>query len=272
MKDRPGFKILDGFRQSLSKPAHQHAALAPRISHDRSQSCACPLHEQGGSSLATALAASEQRLSDLLHDRSRIGRELHESVLQALYAIRLTIEQGPGLCEGVPQAAPCSRDLATDQLHSLIQDIRRMILTVESDCVDPFRLVTELQALAQTVERVSQVRIRVEIDRAAEEILTGEEARELVTIAREALSNCVHHAQATRIVIALRPIGSRVRLTIRDNGSGFDVEQRRLKGLGFSQMDARVRKIGGRLEIQSTVGRGTCISADIYPEPILTTI
>jgi signal transduction histidine kinase len=147
-----------------------------------------------------------------------------------------------------------------------------MILNVESDCVDPFRLVSELQALAQTVERVSQVRIRMEIDQAAEEILTGEEARELVTIAREALKNCVHHAQATRIVIALRPIGSRVRLTIRDNGSGFDVDQRRPKGLGFSQMEARVRKIGGRLEIQSTVGRGTCISADIYPEPILTTI
>jgi signal transduction histidine kinase len=174
--------------------------------------------------------------------------------------------------EGVPQAVSCSHDLATDQLHSLIQDIRRMILNVESDCVDPFRLVSELQALAQTVERVSQVRIRVEIDRAAEEILTGEEARELVTIAREALNNCVHHAQATRIVIALRPIGSRVRLTIRDNGSGFDLDQRRPKGLGFSQMEARVRKIGGRLEIQSTVGHGTCITADIYPEPILTTI
>ncbi|THJ12142.1 MAG: hypothetical protein CAF43_005685 [Nitrospira sp. CG24C] len=272
MKDRRGFQILDGFRQSLSKQAHQHAVLAPRPSSDRNQSCACPLHEQVGSSLATALAASERRLSDLLHDRSRIGRELHESVLQALYAIRLTIEQAPGMREGVPQAVPCSRDLATDQLHSLIRDIRRMILNVESDCVDPFRLVSELQALAQTVERVSQVRIRVDIDRAAEEILTGEEARELVTIAREALNNCVHHAQATRVVIALRPIGSRVRLTIRDNGSGFDIDQRRPKGLGFSQMEARVRKIGGRLEIQSTVGRGTCISADIYPEPILTTI
>jgi signal transduction histidine kinase len=272
MKDRRGFQILDGFRQSLSKSAHQHTVLAPRISHDRNQSCACPLHQQVGNSLATALAASEQRLSDLLHDRSRIGRELHESVLQALYAIRLTIEQTPGMREGVPQAVPCSRDLASDQLHSLIQDIRRMILAVESDCVDPFRLVSELQALAQTVERVSQIRIRVEIDRAAEEILTGEEARELVTITREALKNCVHHAQATQIVIALRRISSRVRLTIRDNGSGFDVEHGSPKGIGFTHMEDRVRKIGGRLEIQSRVGRGTCITADVYPEPILTTI
>jgi len=272
MKDRRGFQILDGFRQSLSKPVHQHAVLAPRISQDRNQSCACPLHGQIGSSLATALAASEQRLSDLLHDRSRIGRELHESVLQALYAIKLTIEQTPGIREGVPQAVPFSRDLATDQLHSLIQDIRRMIMNVESDCVDPFRLVSELQALAQTVERVSQVRIRVEIDQAAEEILTGEEARELLTVAREALNNCVHHAQATRIVIALRPIGSRVRLTVRDDGAGFDADLRWAKGLRFSQMEERVRRIGGRLEIQSTVGRGTCITADIYLRPILTTI
>ena len=272
MKDRRGFQILDGFRQSLSKPAHQHAVLAPKISHDRNQSCAYPLHEQIGSSLTTALAASEQRLSDLLHDRSRIGRELHESVLQALYAISLTLGQAPRLRRGATQVVACSHEQATNQLHTLIQDIRRMILRVESDNIVPFRLVSELQALAQTVERVSQARIRVDIDRAAEEILTGEEARELVTIAREALNNCVHHAQATRIVIALRPIGSRVRLTIRDNGSGFDVEQRRAKGLGFSQMEARARKIGGRLDIQSTVGQGACITADIYLQPILTTI
>jgi signal transduction histidine kinase len=147
-----------------------------------------------------------------------------------------------------------------------------MILSVESDCVDPFRLISELQGLAQTVERVSDLRIRVGVDPAAEEILTGEEARELVTITREALSNCVRHARATRIVIALRHIGSRVQLSICDNGSGFDVEHGPAKGIGFAHMEDRVRKIGGRLKIQSKVGRGTCITADVYLEPILTTI
>jgi signal transduction histidine kinase len=211
-------------------------------------------------------------LSALLHDRSRIGRELHDTVLQALYAIELSLAQSLGLRREAPQAGPSARDRAADQLHTLIQDIRRMILSVESDRVDPFRLVSELQALAQTVERVSQIRIRVGVDPAAEEILTGEEARELVTIAREALSNCVRHARATRIVIALRRIGSRVQLSICDNGSGFDVEQGTAKGIGFAQMEARVRKIGGRLNIQSTIGRGTCIIAHVYLEPILTTV
>ncbi len=272
MKDRRGFQILDGFRQSPGKPAQQRASRAQGIPYDTAGPLPCLLCEQVGSNLASALKASEQRLSALLHDRSRLGRELHDSVLQALYAIGLSLAQNPGLRKGTPSAVPHSHGQATDQLNKLIQDIRRMILSMESDSVDSFRLISELQVLAKTFERVSELRICVEVDPAAEEILTGEEARELVTITREALSNCVRHAHATRIVIALRQIGSRVRLSIRDNGSGFDVEHEQAKGIGFAHMEDRVRKIGGRLDIQSTVGRGTCISADVYLEPILTTI
>jgi two-component system, NarL family, sensor histidine kinase DevS len=272
MKDRREFQIIDGFRQSPGKSAQQHASLTKGIPYDAAESFSCLQSEQVGSSLASALKASEQRLSTLLYDRSRIGRELHDSVLQALYTIGLSLAQSPGLGREASQAVPRSRDRVADQLHTLIQDIRRMIVSVESDCVDPFRLVSELQALAQTVERVSEVRIRVVVDPAAEEILTGEEARELVTITREALSNCVRYARATRIEITLRRIGSRVQLSICDNGSGFDIEQGTAKSIGFAQMETRVRKIGGRLNIQSTMGRGTCIIAHVYLKPILTTV
>jgi signal transduction histidine kinase len=272
MKDLREFQIIDGFRQSPGKPAQQRASLAQGTPHDTTESVPCLLSEKVGSSLASVLKVSERRLSALLLDRSRIGRELHDSVLQALYAIGLSLAQSPELRRGAPPALPHSHGQATDQLNKLIQDIRQMILSVESDSVDPFRLVSELQALTETFERVSELRIRVEVDPVAEEILTGEEARELVTITREALSNCVRHARATRIVIALRKIGSRVRLRICDNGSGFDVEHGQAKGIGFAHMEDRVRKIGGRLDIQSTVGRGTCITADVYLEPILTTI
>lgn len=272
MKDRREFQIIDGFRQSSDKPAQPRGPFAPGSPHDIAASALCLLRKQAGNSLAEALTASEQRLSALLHDRSRIGRELHDSVLQALYAIRLSLAHTPELRTSASPALPRSRDQATDQLNKLIQAIRRLILNVESDNIDPFRLVSELQALAQTTEQVNALRIGVEVDPVAEEILTGEEARELITITREALANCVRHAHATHIVIALRRIGSRVRLSIRDNGSGFDVEDKQAKGIGFAQMEHRVRKIGGRLDIQSTVGRGTCITADVYLEPILTMI
>jgi two-component system, NarL family, sensor kinase len=272
MKDRRGLQLLDGFRQASGKPAQQHGSLAQATPYNTAGSLPLLRREEIGSSLASALKASEQRLNDLLHDRSRIGRELHDSVLQALYAIVVTLAQSPALRKGAPQDLPNPPGHASDQLNSLIRDIRRMIVSVESDSVDPYRLVYELQALAQTCEKVSGLRIRVAVAPAAEEILTGEEARELVAIAREALSNCVRHARATQIIIALRHIGSRVRLRICDNGSGFEVTHEPAKGIGFAQMEDRVRKIGGRLNIQSTVGRGTCITADVYLEPVLTTI
>lgn len=272
MKDRRGLQIIDGFRHTSGKQANQRVMCAHRISIDGEASMACLLRGQIGSSLVSGLQASEQRLSALLHDRSRIGRELHESVLQALYSIRLTLEQTSGLHHAPPQEGPRTQHQAADQLDTLIQDIQRMILSVESDPVDSFRLVSELQALAQAIEEVSEVQIRVGIDPAAEEILTGEEARELVTITREALSNCVRHAHATRVVIALRHLGSRVQLSIRDNGSGFDSGLGPVKGIGFARMEERIRKIAGRLNIQSKVGRGTCITACVYLEPILTTV
>jgi len=272
MKDRRGFQIFDGFLQSHGTRTQQRASFAQGIPYGTTESYSRLLSEQVRSSLAAALKASERRLSALLHDRSRIGRELHDSVLQALYAIGLSLAQSLELRRSEPPSLLRSQGQATDQLSKLIQVIRRMILSVESDSVDPFRLVSELQALAQTVERVSEVRIRVGVDPAAEEILTGEEARELVTITREALNNCVRHACATRIVISLRHIGPRVQLSICDNGSGFDVEHGSAKGIGFAHMKDRVRKIGGRLDIQSTVGRGTCIIAHVYLEPILTTV
>jgi two-component system, NarL family, sensor kinase len=269
MKDRRGLQILEGFRSSSGQMQHQRAMSAHGMQTGGKASVICLLKEEIESSLVSGLQASEQRLSALLHDRSRIGRELHDSVLQALYAIRLTLEQTSGLHQGAPRAEPRTHNQAEDQLNTVIEDIQRMIASVESDPADPFRLVSELQDLAKAIEELSEVRIRLEIEPTAEEILTSEEAHELIAIAKETLSNCVRHAHATRVVIALRHVGTRVQLSIRDNGSGFDVELGRDKGPGFSRMEERIRKIGGRLNVQSTVGRGTCLTVDVYLEPIL---
>ncbi len=270
MKDRRGLRVINGFRQDCGGRAQQRDDLNLDASFPSNQPLPCLQHEQIENNIASALKASEQRLSDLLHDRSRIGRELHDSVLQALYAIGMSLARARQLQKGMPPTAlPC--DQAANQVSTLIQDIRRMILSVEANSIEPFSLASELRFLAKTFGRVSTLRIRIALDQEAEEILTGEEARGLVTIAREALSNCVRHARATRTLIALQKIGPRVRLSIRDNGAGFDVEQGQGKGIGFAQMEERTRKIGGRLRIQSTVGRGTCITADVYLEPALTT-
>ncbi|MDO8358039.1 MAG: ATP-binding protein [Nitrospirota bacterium] len=272
MKNRRGLQILDGFRQSSGKRRAQETDLAREAFADNTDALRALLLGQVEDNLAFALKASEERLHALLHDRSRIGQELHESVLQALYTIRVSLAQPAALHNGAPSTGPHAHNQAANQLSLLIQNIERMIRSLESDRVDPFRLISELQDLARTTEQTHAVQIRVKVESAAEEILTGEEARELVAITRKALHNSVRHTRATQVVIALRHIGSCVRLRIRDNGSGFDMAQAQAKGLGFVQMEDQVRKIGGRLKIQSTVGRGTCITADVYLEPILTMI
>ncbi|MDP1946549.1 MAG: ATP-binding protein [Nitrospirota bacterium] len=272
MNDRREFQLIQGFRPPRDKPTQPRESLAQERPHNTDAANLCQLGDQAEYSLLKALKTSEKRVSALLHDRSRIGQELHESVLHALYTIRVCLAQPAALYSGAPLTGPHTHHQAADQLSLLIQNIERMIRSLESDRVDPFRLIAELQGLAQTAEQAHAIQVRVKVEPAAEEILTGEEARELVAITREALNNSVRHARATRIVIALRHIGSCVRLRIRDNGSGFDMAQAPAKGLGFAQMDNQVRKVGGRLNIQSTVGRGTCITADVYLEPILTMI
>lgn len=267
MKNRRGLQILDGFRPSSGQRRAQEAAPTREAAADNTDALRALLLEQVEDNLALALKASEERLQALLHDRNRIGQELHESVLQALQAIGKRLAQSSPLPEGSP-----SQQQAANQLQKLIKDIRRTISEVEADRIEPFNLISELRLLAHRYEQSGESQVRVNVEPSAEAVLTAEEAHELAAIAREALCNSVRHAKATHVAIALRRFGSRIRLRIRDNGSGFDVAHETANGLGFLHMKNRARRIGGRLDIQSTKGRGTCITADIFIEPILTSL
>jgi len=224
---------------------------------------------QSSGDLTLALQASEQRLSALLEDRGRIGRDLHDCVLQSLYAIGLSLEQSRRLTSNVSRARRPSGNQAVDQLNNLIQDIRRMIHGLEYDTVEEFDLASELRVLVYTYSRIGKLQIAMEIQPAAVEILTGEEEREILNIVREALSNCVRHARASQATVTLQTRGSRVRLAIGDDGAGFDSNKNQFTGYGLANMATRTKKLGGQLQIRSRMGRGTQIIAEFSLDPIL---
>jgi signal transduction histidine kinase len=205
----------------------------------------------------------------LLEDRNRIGRDLHDCVLQSLYAIGLNFDAA--------QRAPlhdarASRDRITEQLNHLIHEVRRMIRALETGAIQEFDLASELSNLRSTYQQTGRLRIELNLQPNAIEILTNEEEQEILNIVREALSNCVRHAHATQATVSIRMRGTRVRVSVSDDGIGFVTTNIRHQGYGLANMTARARKIGGTLRVQSKPGRGTHIIAEFSLEPILTPV
>ena len=222
--------------------------------------------------LTTVFKARERRLHQLLEDRSRLGRDLHDSILQSLYALGLTIESSYRLrhtSDVEPYQTPAT---ITEQVNRLIHEIRSMIRELESDTIREFDLSSELTALQLTYEQTGHLDVKFDLQRHAIEMLTHEEEREILNIIREALSNCARHAQATQAVVSIRMKDTRVRVSIQDNGIGFAPVPGPARGYGLTNMETRAKKLGGTLRIQSKTGKGTQITAEFSLEPLLTSI
>jgi signal transduction histidine kinase len=209
------------------------------------------------------------RLSGFLEDRSRLARDLHDTVLQSLYAIGLSIETARRARPDSPPDARYSGDLVVDQLNKLIHQVRGMVQGLESGTVEEFDLATELQTLVTTYVQISPIQINLDVFPDVSLYLTREEKQEIVNIAREAVSNCVRHARATHATISLALHRSRIRLLVSDNGIGFTPTENRIDGYGLANMAARARKLGGRLRIRSRAGSGTRVDMEFALEPAL---
>ena len=268
-QERNGLRLLDGYWHSRVEARSDHGSTHPLLREGSSLLTGTPKKEE----LQDALRTMERRLSTLLNDRTHLGRDLHDGVLQSLYAIGLSIETTR---RGEPRMTPESqRSIAgiVAQINRLIDEIRHMIRRLEEGVVHEFDLTTELHALKTTYDQVGQIRITLDLQSAAIDVLTKEEEREILHIVREALNNCVRHAHAAHAKIAIRKRGEKILVTVCDNGIGFATAAGSVKrGYGLANMEARARKIGGTLTVQSEPGHGTDITAEFSLEPVLVPI
>lgn len=260
------FQLLDGGGRSMSAFPFSQAARQSRESFGLRQLEPC------AGELATAYKATERRLHKLLEDRSRIGRDLHDCVLQALYAIGLNIETSQRSRKHQTAESKESDQRTIRQINHLIHDIREMIRELESGTVPEFDLSSELNALCATYEQTGRLRIKLDLQGTALEVLTNEEEREILNIAREALSNCARHAHASRATVSIRRKDTRIRVTVQDDGIGFSTAAGQPRGYGLANMEARAKQLGGTLCIQSKTGGGTQVTAEFALEPLLTPV
>ena len=204
-----------------------------------------------------------------LEERHRIARELHDSVTQLLYGITLyCTAAGRSIRSlGAQAAAPCQQvemNLAEikDTALQALQEMRLLILELDPPLLQEAGLQAALQASLEAIESRTSLQTSLtgnEIGRLPRTI-----EPELYRIAMEALNNLVRYARAQRVSVDLQSRGGWIFMEIRDNGVGFNLAQARNNGgMGLHSMEQRARKLGGRLEITSNPGSGTCIRAEV---------
>lgn len=268
-KSKKGFGVLKAFRDN--RPNSDYCRAEDEFSLETGEVFPCSYVKTfGKDDVASALKAMEQRVNTLLEDRRRLAQDLHDCILQSLYAVGLNLEASRHPNPDPSQESARSHLHVVSQLNHLIQDVRAMIESLEAGTIQEFDFVAELTALQATYEQGGRLAIRLDLDPDAPGNLTGEEQREILNIVREALSNCARHADASRVVVAIRIRGSKVRVSIVDDGRGFELNGDCRRGYGLTNMEARARKLGGTFRVASIPGQGTTVTIDLSLSSVLT--
>jgi signal transduction histidine kinase len=199
-----------------------------------------------------------QRLA-VIEERDRIGRDLHDGIIQGIYAVTLSLEDVEQLTKEEPGEAMVRVDRAIDALHATIRDLRNFIFGLRPELVDQTDLPSLLAALADQVRQNSLIDVEVQLPDAPVELPAHVRA-ELLQIAREALSNVARHSGGTRAELALVVSGEEVALTIVDNGRGFDPAAADAEEhYGLRNMRDRAVALRGSLDLDAVTGAGTRI-------------
>jgi PAS domain S-box-containing protein len=232
------------------------------------------LGRRGSNRDATERKRVEEELEQHLRDRaaaeerSRLARELHDSVTQTLYSVNLHAEAaGMALDAGNQDVVAQSLQKLQAMTHQAMMDLRMLIFELHPPILKDEGLSAALRARLATVETRAglQTDLRVE----GEERLPLALAQELFWIAVEAFNNVLKHANAHRVQVNLSFAVGRVRLSITDDGQGFDPDAAHSQsGMGLRSIAGRVEHIGGQLALDTAPGQGTmvCVEAQFAAE------
>ena len=216
--------------------------------------------------LHAGIAIENARLHDrvgrlaVVEERERISRDLHDSVIQSVYAQTLALEDVPDLAAADPSEARRRVDDAIEAMHVVIRDVRNFIFGLGPVGLADGGLTAGLDRLAREIARGGlDVQVAIDDPSGALDGLGPETDAELLAISREALTNIARHAHAQQAWVRLSTAAG-LRLEISDDGAGFDATRGRRAGHhGLVNMQARSAAIAANFEIASEPEHGTRI-------------
>ncbi|GAB2958399.1 two-component system sensor histidine kinase [Micromonospora polyrhachis] len=208
---------------------------------------------QAALALERARAQEERELLAVLEDRERIARDLHDVVIQRLFATGLQLQSAVPLGNR-PEVVTKRINAAVDDLDSTIRDIRRAIFELRTPMSAALR--TEIRDAVDAAAGALGFRPVLELVGPIDSAVPDTVRPDLLAVLREALSNAVRHAQAEKVTVGVQVDGGRLTLTVTDDGIGTDPHQARG---GLVNLRERAAGHDGTFEIRRAEPRGTAL-------------
>ncbi|MEZ4593495.1 MAG: GAF domain-containing sensor histidine kinase [Chloroflexota bacterium] len=200
----------------------------------------------------------------IVEERTRIGMDLHDGIIQSIFAVGLTLESTKLSLHHNPEDADYLLSQAIEGLNSTIRDIRNFILDLR-----PHRFQGNLEQGLGRLVREFQANTMVAVSLSAQQEALAKVpapvARSLFLTTQEALANIARHAHAEQVLINIEAQDENVILRVSDDGRGFDMASKNYSvGHGLSNMRARAEDLNGSFSIKSTLGKGTTVKL-VFP-------
>ena len=248
---RPPFVAARQEMGTLTKLAQTSAAQEAELSRERG----VRQRAEEDARLTQALLAQS------VDEKIRLGRDLHDGIIQSLYAVGLTLETIRPLLRADRTQAERRLDETRASLNAAIRDVRSYITGLAPDNLRRASFGRAVTALFDQLRAGRDVQFDMNVDEAAAAALSVEQNIEALQIAREAISNALRHGNATQITLRMHVGDREVGLLVQGNGRGFDPRQRRESGHGLANMQARAEQLGASLRVTSQLGQGVRVIA-----------
>jgi len=197
----------------------------------------------------------ELRELSVAEERERLARDLHDTVIQRLFGVGLSLQMALPLTTDVNAHERLNR--ALDELNETIHDIRTTIFEIDQDRATEDTLRQRATALTSEVGNRLGVQAHLAMQSGLSEEVNEHCAHHTIQALREILSNIVRHSEATHIDVNIDSDGDYLVLSVRDNGVGFDEVSG--AGRGLRNLVTRAHDLGGECVVESDLGSGTLV-------------
>ena len=204
----------------------------------------------------------ERQFSAVLSERNRLAREIHDTLAQGLAGISLQLELVARMLSIKPESAKAPLDQARKLVRNNLDEARRSVWDLRSQALENNDLPAAVNESAKQLTANTSTQVQVKVGGTYRQLSRLIEDN-LLRITQEAITNAIKHAQADLIRVELNYEPKNLRLTVNDNGRGFDDKIQHDKHYGLIGMKERATQIGGNVTVNSQVNQGTEITVQV---------